>query len=457
MSAIGVALTGMNAAQEELDVTGNNISNASTPGYVRERVDLASVSPPTPTVSMPATGIGQGVVVLGVTRLDDPNADAQDVSAQANAASTAQTQSVLGQAQAAFNEPSSSGIASQLSNFWSQWDNVAAAPTDQAARATLLASAGEVASTFNQTATSLTQVQAGASAGAMTDLSEVNREAAQVASLNADIIAAQGGGGNAAGLADQRDAVIKQLSQQIGVTVRPDVAANGSVDLMLGSESLVQGISSQVVTGSVSSITGAVSLTWPDGSTVAAGGQIGALIQAANTTVPNYLAQLNAAAAALVSTVNTQQAAGVTWTGVGTQSQASVPGTALFTGSTAASLALAPGVTPGTIAAGSPSAGPADGSNAQAVAELGSSPTGPDTLYRGLVGQVGTDVATATTQAATATTILSQADTQQQSTEGVNLDEELSNMLQYQNAYSAAAKYLNTVNQTIQDLLAVVG
>jgi len=227
-------------------------------------------------VSMTATGIGQGVVVLGVTRLDDSNADAQDVSAQANAASTAQTQSVLGQAQAAFNEPSSSGIASQLSNFWSQWDNVAAAPTDQAARATLLASAGEVASTFNQTATSLTQVQAGASAGAMTDLSEVNREAAQVASLNADIIAAQGGGGNAAGLADQRDAVIKQLSQQIGVTVRPDVAANGSVDLMLGSESLVQGISSQVVTGSVSSITGAVSLTWPDGSTVAAGGQIGA-------------------------------------------------------------------------------------------------------------------------------------------------------------------------------------
>ena len=50
MAAIGVALTGMNAAQEELDVTGNNISNASTAGYVRERVNLASVEPPTPSV-----------------------------------------------------------------------------------------------------------------------------------------------------------------------------------------------------------------------------------------------------------------------------------------------------------------------------------------------------------------------------------------------------------------------
>jgi len=456
MSAIGVALSGMNAAQEELDVTGNNIANASTPGYVRERINLASVEPPTASVTMSATGVGQGVVVLGVARLDDPNADAQEVSAQAHAANTAQTQSVLGQAQAAFNEPSSSGISSQLSNFWSQWDNVASNPTNQAARETLIASASQVASTFNQTAASLSQVQAGASAGAMTDLSEVNQEAAQVASLNADVIA-QGGGGNAAGLADQRDAVIKKLAQQVGVTVRPDVAANGAVDLMLGSESLVQGITSQAITGTVSSVTGAVSLAWPDGSTVAAGGQIGALMQAADTTIPAYLAQLNAAAAALASTVNTQQAAGVTWTGVGTPSQASAAGTPLFAGSTAGSLALAPGVTPATIAAGSPSAGPADGSNAQAMAELGSSPTGPDTVYRGLVGQVGTDVATATSQAATATTIQNQADSQQQSSEGVNLDEELSNMLRYQNAYSAAAKYLNTVNQTIQDLLAVVG
>jgi len=455
-AAIGVGLSGMNAAQEELDVTGNNIANASTPGYVRERVALVAASPPPPSVSMGSDGVGQGVVVLGITRMADPNADAQDTSAVANAAGTAQTQSVLEQAQAAFNEPGAAGISSMLANFWSQWDTVASNPTDQAARSTLVANASELASTFNQTALSLTQVQSGATSGALADVSAVNKEAAQVATLNSDIISAAAGGGSAAGLADQRDAIVKQLAQQIGAVVRPDAAGQG-VDVMVGSESLVQGISSMKVSGTVNSLTGAISLTWPDTSPIAAGGQMGALMQAANTTIPGYLTQLNSAAAALVSTVNTQQAAGVTWTGVGGPSPTSTPGGPLFTGATAATLALAPGVTGSSIAAGAPTAGPADGSNAQTMAELGTSPTGPDVSYRALVGQVGTDVSTATTQAQTAATIQSQANAVQQSSEGVNLDEELSNMLQYQNAYTASAKFLNTVNQTIQSLLAVVG
>jgi flagellar hook-associated protein 1 FlgK len=129
----------------------------------------------------------------------------------------------------------------------------------------------------------------------------------------------------------------------------------------------------------------------------------------------------------------------------------------LFTGTGATDLAVAPGMTPGLLAAGSPTGGPADGSNAQLMAELGASTSGPDAVYRGLVGQVGTDVATATTQSATATTVRSQADAQRQSSEGVNLDEELAHMTQFQNAYSASAKYLSTVDQTIQTLIAMVG
>src|ERR1700680_1971048 len=154
-AAIGVGLSGMNAAREELDVTGNNIANASTPGYVRERVDLAAMSPPTPTLLMPSSGAGQGVLVLGMNRLNDPYVDTQDLSAQADAAGASQSQAVLSQAQAAFNEPGPSGISGQLASFWSQWDAVANNPTDQAARSTLLATSGALATTFNQTAAAL--------------------------------------------------------------------------------------------------------------------------------------------------------------------------------------------------------------------------------------------------------------------------------------------------------------
>src|ERR1700676_5465098 len=98
-AAIGVGLSGMNAAREELDVTGNNIANASTPGYVRERANLAAMPPPTPTLLMPSGRVGQAVLVLGTSRLNDPNADAQALSAQADAAGAAQSQAVLSQAQ----------------------------------------------------------------------------------------------------------------------------------------------------------------------------------------------------------------------------------------------------------------------------------------------------------------------------------------------------------------------
>ncbi len=219
----------------------------------------------------------------------------------------------------------------------------------------------------------------------------------------------------------------------------------------------MSGVNSSAITLTQTPSTGMLALTWPDRSTVAAGGQIGALAQAVNTTIPGYRSQLDAAAAALITAVNTQQAAGVTWTGVGTPSQASAAGQALFSGTGAADVSLATGVTGASLAAGSPAGGPADGTNAQAMAELGSSPSGPDTVYRGLVGQVGTDVATATTRSSTAAAVQSQADAQRQSSEGVNLDEELANMTQFQNAYTASAHYLNTVNTTIQTLLAMVG
>jgi len=454
-AAIGVGLSGMDAAREELDVTGNNIANASTAGYVRERVDLASEPAPAPTLVVPGGGAGQGVEILGTTRLVDANADVQDLSSQGLASAASETQSLLNEAQAALNEPGSTGISSQLSTFWSQWDAVANNPTDQAARTTLLSTATSLATTFNQTSAALDQVRSSASQGALSDVQQINTLAAKVAQLNSEVVAAQAGGTAAAGLADQRSNVVNQLAQLVGVSTRQE--SNGSLDVLVGSELLVQDTSAATITATTDPATGQLTMTWPDKSNLAAGGSLGAVAQAVNTTIPGYLSQLDSAATALENTVNTQQAAGVTWTNVGTPSQASSPGQAIFAGTGAVGLAVAPGMTAAGIAAGSASAGPADGSNALAMAELGSAPNGADAIYRGFVGQVGTDVATASTQATATATIQTQADANRQSSEGVNLDEELANMTQFQVAYSASAKYLSTVDQTIQTLLTMIG
>jgi flagellar hook-associated protein 1 len=481
-SAIGTALSGMNAAREELDVTGNNIANQNTVGYVRESTDLAAAGAAAPTMQMPSTGVGQGVLVLGVTRYTDTYLDAQDLVATGNAGGLSQTQSVLSQAQDAFGEPSSTGISEQLASFWSEWDTVANMPTDVSARATLLAKATGLATSFNQTAGELAQVKAGATSQALDVVDQINRDAGAIAALNDQIINAKAGGSDAAGLADQRDALVTKLADLAGVTTRTD--ASGAVDVLIGAQRLVDGVNANTVSASVTG--GTLSLTWSMSNTpVAAAGRLGALVNAVNVTLPGYQQQLDSAADALASAVNdhltgnpaTGTVGGVTWTGVGTAGQTwTYPGTALFTGSGAAGLSVNPAMTTDQLAVGAvptdgtaPSVPPpagsyldptgpsADGSNAQLIANLGSSTGGPDSIYRALVGRMGTDVSTATTQANAATTVRTNADAARQSSEGVNLDEELANMTQFQNAYSANAKFLSAVDQTVRDLLAMVG
>lgn len=481
-SAIGTALSGMNAAREELDVTGNNIANQNTAGYVRESATLVAASAPTPTMQMPSTGIGQGVVVLGVNRSTDTYLDAQDLVATGDAGGLSQTQAVLSQAQDAFGEPSSTGISEQLASFWSEWDTVANMPTDVSARATLLAKASGLATSFNQTAGELAQVKSGATSQALDVVAQINQDAGAIAALNDQIVNAKAGGSDAAGLADQRDALITKLADLTGATTRSD--ASGAVDVLIGAQRLVDGANANAVSASATG--GALTLTWSMSNTpVAAGGRLGALVNAVNVTLPGYQQQLDNAADALAAAVNDHLSGnpangtvgGVTWTGVGGPNQTwSYPGPPLFTGSGAVGLALNPAMTADRLAVGAvptdgtaPSVPPpagsyldptgpsADGSNAQLIAGLGSSATGPDAIYRALVGRIGTDVSSATTQATAARTVRSNADAARQSSEGVNLDEELANMTQFQNAYSANAKFLSAVDQTIQDLLTMVG
>jgi len=454
-AAIGTALSGMNLASEELDVTGNNIANQSTAGYVRESVNAVPSGVGVANITTPADGIGTGVQILGVARADNQYLDSQDLSAHTNAAALNQTQSVLSQAQAAFNEPSSNGLSAQLASFWSAWDTVANNPTDASSTTALISQARGLATTFNQTSVSLAQVGSDAASQALGEVTQVNQDAAQIARLNSQIVAVQANGTTAGGLDDQRAALVTQLGELTGATTRSN--ADGSLDVSVGSQALVQGNNSNAITGSLST-SGVLSLTWNiSGTPVSAGGELGSLAQAVNTTIPGYQAQLDNAANTLASAVNTQLAAGVTWTGAGTPSQASGPGQPLFSGTGAAGITVSSSLTAGQLALGSATAGPSDGSNAQAIANLGTAPGSADAVYSALVGQVGTDVQTATTQASTASTIETQADSAQQSAEGVNLDEELANMTQFQNAYTASAKFLTTVDQTIQTLLAMVG
>src|SRR5277367_2234512 len=138
LAGLQTALSGLIAQQTALDTTGNNIANANTEGYSRETALLE----PNPPIDVPAisslTGrgaqLGAGVAVSNIARIRNVYLDAQ-YRAQNSTLNAASTQAeVLAQAQAAFNEPSSAAIASQLSAFWSAWNSLASSPTSEAAK-----------------------------------------------------------------------------------------------------------------------------------------------------------------------------------------------------------------------------------------------------------------------------------------------------------------------------------
>ncbi len=154
LQGLQTALSGLIAQQEALDVTGNNIANVNTEGYSRQTVVLQPNQP----LSIPAistrTGegaqLGTGVNVETITRIRNSYLDAQ-YRTQNTAVSKSTTQAeVLGQAQSAFNEPSDSAIASQLSTFWNAWNSLSDSPTSAAAKQGVVAAGEQLAHSFNE-------------------------------------------------------------------------------------------------------------------------------------------------------------------------------------------------------------------------------------------------------------------------------------------------------------------
>lgn len=112
---------------------------------------------------------------------------------------------------------------------------------------------------------------------------------------------------------------------------------------------------------------------------------------------------------------------------------------------------------PMRVAIGRPGAGAMDGGLATGIAESGNTVDGPDARYRALLGSLGAVVQRANSVAANQEAITSQVDSANNSVSGVNLDEEMIAMVQYQHAYAASARFLSAINDMLDTLINRVG
>lgn len=463
-SSLQVGLSGLEASQQELDLVGQDVANANTPGYVQERLQLAALTGMShPGFDQPVGRTADGgVQVTGTTRLGDTFLLGQSLAQHSASGSLDAQQAALAQIEQAFPEPSTNGISQLFTTFFNSWDTLSQNPGDPATRQSVLSAGQALAQGLNAASTTLTSVSADAGRQLATSVASVNTLATQVAALNGSIQAATNGGLPAGALQDQRDQLLSQLADKVGV--RTQANADGTVNVYVGNEALVAGVDAQSL--SVSGSGSATTLTWSaDGSQLqAAGGAIGGLQAVLGSTVPTLGASLDSVAASLAGALNSAQAAGVTTSGTA--------GAPFFAGTTAASISVA--ITDPTQLAAASASAPAvpggqnlDGSNAAAIGELATAATapgpggttlpGPVTSYNQLVTTLGGLASSVNTQATSQTAATSAADTAYSNATGVDTNAELTRMVQYQNSYGANAKFISTISQTIDSLLSMVG
>jgi flagellar hook-associated protein 1 FlgK len=466
LTGLQIARSGLLAQQAVIAVTAHNVANADDPNYSRQSV-LLEPNPPYAPPSLDQESVpgqfGMGVQVVGVRRAADQFLDAQLwTAAGALGASTQQAQT-LGQVQALVDEPSATGLGSQLAQFWNAWQNLANDPQSIAARAQVLAAGQALATAFQQLDGQLAALQANLDAAVAEQVDRVNRLAAQIATLNAEIAAATASGQSPNDLQDQRDALVGQLAEILPVQVRwqPD----GEADVAVDGAGLVQGaqtLTLQAIPNPANNNFRSLSWAGLNLQATPSGGTLGALLDLRDRTVAGYRAQLDALAGGLAQQVNTLHTSGFDLTGApGLPFFVPASGAAMTAGTIALNPALV-GQPAEVAAASSPTSGPGDGSNALRIADLqgqaflaGNTATAGD-FYAAFVGQIGSDAAAAQAAQANLQALQQSIRQQQQQVAGVSLDEELTAMVEAQHAYGAAARTVAVIDRMLGDLVDMV-
>lgn len=492
---LNTVVSGMAAQQLSINTTGNNVANANTVGYSRQTVNLVTTTPEQIYTANGMSMLGTGVNTASITRARDFLVDCQYWQQNSTKNFYSAQTDVLSKVENVFNDSKGTGIQNALNLFQTALGTLANNPGEVSTRTTAREDANTLVETLQTAGNTLVTEANDISKQIDTQVTQVNSYTSQIANLNKQIVTQEAAGATANDLRDSRDLLIDKLSALTQVTVSEDKSGAYTVLIAGGGVPLVQGSTSTELTvqhtknspygydeTSVSTAIGGINVTFKNGS-------IASLTQLRDTTVNGYLGNLDNMAKSLLQDFNMQHKAGFD------NETPPVAGDNFFgesfTGSTSTTNDYATGgandptvgASPASwlsilkvnddfyttggldkIAAGSTkTSGSADGSNATILANwLTATPTstseslGNNSLndyYSSIVSAVGVQSQKATNISANQTTIFSAISTTRDSISGVSMDEELANMIKFQQGYGACAKVLTTMNSMLDTLV----
>ena len=454
-SAINLITSALDADQMALNVTSNNVANASNPAYTREVPNWSENQP----IYVNGLAIGTGVTVTGgVSQRDRVLNQRLDQQQQLSASSSALL-TALTTLQGSFTPASSSSatgnIGTDITSFFDSYTQLESNPSSNSLRQQVLSSATTLAGDISGTAASLNEQQSSLDQSAATVVSQVNALTSSLAQINQQIQSLSPNQ-DAGTLEDQRQSDLSQLSQLVGIN-QITTEQNGLSVTTTGGQMLAsEGNSFAITSGSVNGVThfflGGTDITTELAS---GGGQLGGLLTARDQSIPNTLASLDQLAYGIETQVNTVNNTGTDLDGDNGNAGNIFNAPTQVAGSAASMQVVL--TDPNKIAAAGLGLGSGDSSNATVAANLATQTIingqTPSNFYSNLVSTLGASVSETTTQNTALSASVTQLQSQVNSLSGVSLDEEASNLEEFQRSYQAASQVFTILNSVMSSAL----
>jgi flagellar hook-associated protein 1 len=443
-----LATTGaMQVYQRGLNTVQNNILNANTAGYAKQKQIVD------PLRFDPANGVIGGIAAGEIQNFRDRFSErAVWTQSSTNGRFSAESE-ILGRVEPLLEVGEGAGIPGAVNRFFDSVQQWTLAPNDIPSRRVVVDRASDMALQFRKTSDALLVEQGNIAAEATGSVAEINQIARDIAAVNATRRQNRSTAADP-GTEAQLYASLEKLSTLANFSTidNPD----GSVAVYLGGQSLLV-IGDQSYPVSMNRNTdGTLRLDTAAGEDISAqitGGALRAQMTQYNTNIPGFIGELNTLAENIAGQVNGQLAAGLDLDGA--------PGAPLFTlssGDRAASTLDVASIAPRQLAAASTTALGGNG-NVVSIFQLSrANIINGQTItaaYGSIASKAGRALQNARTSEETSSSLLNQARTFRQDAAGVSLDEEAAQMIQFQRAYEAAATLFKTLNELTETVLSL--
>ncbi|MDA3859909.1 MAG: flagellar hook-associated protein FlgK [Melioribacteraceae bacterium] len=435
--------------QRAMDVSSNNIANASNPDYTRQRAVISTEN----TQQYAGITWGSGVKLDDIERIRSSLTESQIISNNQKHAYNERSSVLLGQVEEVFSEPSELGISSLMGQFFSSWSELSANPTSSALRGNVVYSAQNLSAKVEDINESFQIIKTSIYHEFGDKVREVNNLLSGIQSINRQVSESVAIGQNANDLLDKRDTLIDDLSKLANITVNyeSDQTANISIG---GVFAVDKGSYTEF---EMSNTEGNIAMV-PVGETkqvVLTGGEMGALVDTFSNKIPAYQDKLDSVVNQLMTSVNSIHNTGY--------NVADPPqrGFDFFESYENGVLKITDEIKNdyNNIAISSDGTS-GNGDIAISIFEISDDKVLNGSklidVYSTLISEVGSQKQNADRMAESGSIVLQQLNNQKDSYSAVSVDEEMLDVIKFQKAYEASAKLIRMADEMLETLMQLV-